>query len=142
MRPCYLLLILCVLLASCGKDPNTYVPHVSGYWEIQEVTLASGEKKVYQYNETIDFIAIDTSMKGFRKKLKPGFNNTYNASKDAEAVEARIENDSLNLYYKTPYAEWKETVLNADEENLTIINQNKDLYIYKRYQSITIDLEE
>ncbi len=142
MRKCCTILILCLLVAGCTKDPNVLVPHVSGYWEIQEVTLASGEKKVYQFNQTIDYIIIDSSLNGFRKKLKPGFNNTYTTSKDVETIEARIENDSLNLYYKTLYATWKETVLNADEGNLTIINQNKDVYLYKRYQSLTLDIEE
>ena len=41
----------------------------------------------------------------------------------------KIENDSLNLYYKTPFSSWKETILKASEDKLQIINQNK-VYIY------------
>ena len=132
--------LFCLLLFTCSENPELYIEHIQGYWEIEEVTLADGNKKEYKINETIDYISLNDSLYGFRKKLKPGINNTYFTSGDTESILLKIENDELNIYYSTPYASWKETVLEADSENLRIINKNKDVYLYKRYTPIKLDV--
>jgi hypothetical protein len=129
--------ILCIV--SCSQKPETYIEHLQGYWEIQKVTLANGAVKAYQINETIDYIRLNDSLKGFRKKLKPGLNGTYYTSDDAEAVQVKVENDSLRIYYSTPYSTWKETVLKANELQLQVINENKAVYLYKRYSPLELD---
>jgi hypothetical protein len=133
--------IIVLILFSCSEKPETYIKHLEGYWEIEEVTLSNGVKKQYTFNETIDYININDSLYGFRKKLKPGINNTYFTSDDSEALRLKIENDSLNIYYKTPYANWKETVLEASHEHLKIANENNNVYLYKRYTPINLDVE-
>ncbi|WP_340155164.1 lipocalin family protein [uncultured Winogradskyella sp.] len=137
-----LLLVLMVSIFSCSKNPESYIKHIEGYWEIQEVTMADGSKKEYKFNETIDYIGINDSLKGFRKKLKPGINDTYFTSGDAEDIQLKVENDKLYIYYTTPYANWKETVLNANAKQLKIMNEDQNIYLYKRYTSIILDLEE
>ena len=72
------LLLFTSLLLSCSKNPETLIPHLSGYWEIDEVTLADGTKRDFNYNETIDYISVTDSLTGFRKKLKPSFELTPN----------------------------------------------------------------
>ncbi len=133
--------LICLLILSCSENPESYIPHIEGYWEIVEVTLPDGNKKEYKFNETIDYISINDSLHGFRKKLKPGINDTYFTSSDAESLMVKIENDSLNIYYSTPFANWKETVLEATSENLRVINKNKTVYLYKRYTPIILDIE-
>ena len=133
--------LICLFIFSCSENPETYIEHLNGYWEIEEVTLANGSVKQYQFNETIDYISINDSLKGFRKKLKPGINDTYFTSDDAEALVLKIENDSLHIYYTTPYAEWKESVLEATPSLLKVVNQRKDIYLYKRYTPINLSEE-
>lgn len=135
------LIIILFVFFSCSQNTSSYLQHINGYWEIEKVELYDGTEKVYKYNETIDYIEINDSLKGFRKKLRPVFNNTYVATQDAKGLTAKIENDSLNLYYKTPYASWKETVLLANENQLQVINANKDVYIYKRFKGLDLDIE-
>ncbi len=137
MKKAYYLLF--VLLIGCSKNPEDLKQHLTGYWEISEVILKDGTKKQYSINETIDYIEITEDTLGFRKKMKPNFNGTYETSKDTEHFVVKIEKDSLNLYYKTPFSSWKETVLHASKDKLQVINQNKVLYLYKRYTPITID---
>ena len=137
----FFVLFLIFVLASCSQNPEQYLEHINGYWEIEEVQFTNGDVKPYKYNESIDYISINDSLIGFRKKLKPGFNSKYITSKDAEGITAKIENDSLNLYYKTPYASWKETILKADENSLKVINDRETIYLYKRYKPIELDLE-
>jgi hypothetical protein len=133
--------ILVLLIFSCSKNPESYIQHIDGYWEITEVIFPDGNKKEYTFNETIDYISVNDSLNGFRKKLKPGINGTYFTSEDAEALVIKIENDSLNIYYSTRYNTWKETILEATPENLRVINDNKTVYLYKRYTPINLDVE-
>jgi len=136
-----ILILLLSLILSCSNSPENYLEHVNGYWEIDQVIFTNGDKKTYKYNETIDYISVNDNFMGFRKKLKPGFNSTYITSKDAEGITVKIENDSLNLYYKTPYAAWKETVLSADKNKLKVANDRETIYIYKRYKPLELDLD-
>ncbi|WP_055445405.1 hypothetical protein [Lacinutrix himadriensis] len=135
----HVILLLALTIFSCSPNPETFIPHINGYWEIDEVTLHDGSKKDYNYNDTIDYFEINDSLTGFRKKMKPNFLGTYETSKDAETMQIIIENDSLNVYYKTPFAKWKETILLASTSQLKIINQNKDVYLYKRYQPLDLE---
>ena len=133
------LIIFAFFFLGCSKDPNTFIPHLNGYWEIEEVTLSNGTKKTYNYNDTVDYIEISDSLTGFRTKLKPNFSGTYETSTVKERIEIKIENDSLQLMYSTPYSNWKETVLNANKDQLLIINTNKDMYLYKRYEPLNLE---
>jgi hypothetical protein len=134
--------ILFVLIVSCSKNPEIDIKQIEGYWEITEVIFPNGDKKSYTYNETIDFISINDSLRGFRKKLNPGINDTYYTSDDAEGLVVKLENNSLNIYYKTPYNTWKETVLEATPEILRVVNSNDVVYVYKRYNSLKLDIED
>lgn len=136
-----LLIFFCLILFGCSQNPENYIEHLNGYWEIEEVTLADGTKKQYTFSETIDYIKINDSLKGFRKKLKPGINDTYFTSDDAESLFLKIENGSLKMYYSTPFAKWEETVLEASAKHLKIENENKNVYLYKRYTPIQLDVE-
>ncbi|MBO6881833.1 lipocalin family protein [Winogradskyella sp.] len=136
-----LIWLLSIVLLGCSENPETYIQHLEGYWEIEEVTLADGTTREYTFNETIDYISLNDSLFGFRKKLKPGINDTYYTSDDAESLKIKIENGDLNLYYSTPYAEWTETVLEASPERLKIKNADNNVYLYKRYTPINLDIE-
>ncbi|MEO8935149.1 MAG: hypothetical protein ABI295_12660 [Xanthomarina sp.] len=137
MNSKYLILTLGIfIITSCSKNPETYIEHLEGYWEIKEVILPDGSKKKYTYNDTVDYIEVSDSLVGFRLKLKPGFDGTYETSKDNEQFSIKVENDSLNLYYKTPFDTWKETVLLANKEQLKVINNNKTVFLYKKFTPI------
>lgn len=131
--------LMMFLLMGCSSNPETFIPYLNGYWEIEEVTLSDGTKRSYKYNGTIDYISISDSLTGFRKKLKPNLDGSFSTSNDAESITLKIENNSLIMYYRTEFSNWKETVLNASESKLRIINTNKDVYLYKRYQPLNLE---
>ena len=126
--------ILMLFLLGCSKNPNDFIPYVNGYWEIEEVTFPDGTKKIFKYNDTVEYIKISDSVRGIRIKLKPDMIGGFQTSEDAESFQLKIENDSLNAYYNTSFAKWKETILLASEEHLLVINHAKVRYLYKRYQ--------
>ncbi len=131
-----ILSFLTLLLFNCTNNPERFIPFLEGYWEIREVTLPDGTKKIYDFNNTVDYIKISDNLTGFRKKLKPTFTGSFQTSNEGEELQLKIENDSLNVYYNTPFAQWKETILSASENELLIINKAKVRYLYKRYQPI------
>ncbi len=134
-----ILLIIITITLGCSKNPEINIEHLNGYWEIDEVTLPDGAKRDYNFNETIDYIEITDSLTGFRKKLKPNFDGTYATSDDSESLRIVMENDSLNIYYTTPYSIWKETVLEASEKRMVVKNLDNILYVYKRYEPIVFE---
>ena len=139
MKKTLTLITILFTVLSCTKNPEQLIEHIDGYWEIESVTLSNGKKKDYKVNQTVDYISINDSLKGFRKKMKPRFDGKYETSKDEETLQLKVENDSLNLYYTTAFSNWKETVLMANKNQLKIVNQNNNVYLYKRFTPITIE---
>jgi len=132
-------LLLLMVVFGCTDNLEDNISYMNGYWEIKEVTLPDGSKREYTFSETIDFFEVNDSLIGFRKKMKPNFDGTFSTSEDAEALQIKIENDSLNIYYSTPYAKWKETILDVSEDQIVIQNQAKLRYTYKRYEPLELD---
>ncbi len=134
-----IIVLFVIIMAGCKENVETYITHIPGYWEIEKVLLADGTERDYSYNETIDYFFVSDSLTGFRKKLKPSFDGKFTAFNTSEAFKVIIENDSLNIYYNTPFDSWKETILIANSEQLKIINSNKNVYLYKRYVPLKIE---
>ncbi len=124
---------------SCKKDHSTVINNISGYWEIEHVKFSDGSKKNYTINETIDYIEVNKDRTGFRKKMKPTFSGTYITSENKQSFKIKIENDSLNVYYKSAYTSWKETILSSSKKHLEIVNQNNVVYLYKRYTPLNLE---
>ncbi|WP_166967968.1 lipocalin family protein [Yeosuana marina] len=134
-----LILLLSLITYSCKEPVENFIPHLNGYWEIEKVILASGDVHDYKYNPLVDYFKLTDSLKGYRKKLKPLLDGTFADSKDTEQFNIKIEHDSLNIYYNTKFSSWKETILSASDNQLKIINANKNIYIYKPYKPLNIN---
>lgn len=120
-------------LISCNNSsPEEKIRNLEGYWEIEQADLPEGISKEFRFSEWIDYIEVD-SMKGIRKKVKPQLDGGFITSEDSENFEIRLENDSLNLYYKTPFSEWKETVISSEADELVVLNRDGIIYTYKRF---------
>ncbi len=142
MKNNILLFLLSLFVISCSnRDPEEKLQNLNGYWEVEKVEFPDESIKNFRMSETVDFFGIENK-KGIRKKVMPQFDGTYLVTENAEKVEARIENDSLNLYYSTPYDSWKETVLEAKENELSIINNRGIIYHYKRFVPLLSVLDE
>ncbi|WP_417196289.1 hypothetical protein [Bizionia sp.] len=134
-----LLLVTALVISSCTKTPDESLKNFEGYWEIERVTLKDGRIKEYNFNDTIDFISLEDSLQGVRKKMKPNFMGTFETSKDAETFIIKIENDSLNVYYTTPFDSWKETILLVTKKQLKVVNKHEAVFLYKRYKPLNLD---
>ena len=138
-----ILIFSIICLASCSKtDPREQLDNLNGYWQIEKVEVQKDSVIEYGLSPYIDYIEVNDST-GFRKKLKPKIDGGFiKASSDAEKITAKIEDNSLFLYYTTPFNEWKEEVLEANEEELVILNRDDKKYYYQRYKPLLSQDEE
>lgn len=128
------------LLVSCQEkqNPEEQLKSLNGYWQIEKVNVSKDSVINYQINPIVDYFEMD-GHKGYRKKVRPKLDGTYTASEDSEKIEAKIENDSLRLYYSTPYDKWKETVLHAGNDKLSLKNEEGKIYHYNRFTPLLSD---
>jgi hypothetical protein len=124
-----------VLLGCQQNNPEEQLGHLTGYWEIDSVEITEDSVINYKVNATVDYMEFDGN-EGFRKKVKPQFDGSYKTSEDVEDISAKIENDSLRLYYKTPFDEWMETVISAEEDKFSVLNRDGKIYYYTKFTSL------
>ncbi|WP_425236640.1 hypothetical protein [Ulvibacterium sp.] len=110
---------------------------LNGYWEIAKVSFSDGNTKEYKVSTSIDFIKID-SLKGYRKKVQPKFDGTFDTSNDAEFFLIKEQNGEFILHYKNDLSEWKETILEVSRDNFSVSNEAGITYAYKRFNPINV----
>ena len=129
-----LLLAIFFVFNSCGKkDATIQKDKLGGYWGIESVQLHNGSIKDFSINAVVDFVEISEE-KGVRTKVAPQFDGSFVNNGTAEKFQLIVENDSLNLYYTTPFDSWKETVLVATDSVLKILNRDSKIYTYKKFR--------
>jgi len=132
-------ILLIVWFWSCNDSSinKEDLHHLNGYWEISEVEFPDGSIKEYGINPTIDFIQLQED-KGYRKKMKPQFDGTYDTSKDVEDFEVSHDNETFALRYKNEFSEWEEKLVQLDSVSFSVTNQEGVTYKYKRFEPIKI----
>jgi len=129
----YILLLTVLIASSCAKqDPNEQIEYLDGYWSIEKAVLEDGTEKDFSISTTVDFIEVQKTS-GIRKKLQPRLDGTFVTSDNAETFELKVEDDSLRLYYKTPFDSWKETIIKAKDSSLVVLNRDGKTYFYKKF---------
>jgi hypothetical protein len=134
----FLLLFTIFLLNACTTSVSKEeLIKLNGYWEIIEVEFSNGQKKSYKVNPSIDYIELK-EMKGYKKKVQPKFDGTYNISNDSEPFTI-IEKDGVFMFtYKNILSEWEEKLISIDDNTFIISNEDNITYTYKRYEPIKI----
>ena len=127
-----------LLFVGCiSKVDPASLPLLNGYWEIEKVVFPDGNTKTYEVNTSIDFIEIN-GKEGFRKKMQPQFNGTYNTSNDAEQFTILWGKNALIIKYSNAEISWEETLLSLSEERFEVISETGVTYHYKRYKPIEL----
>lgn len=127
------------LVASCGKE---FTPEdlkiINGYWEIEKAKLPDGEVKDYTINSSIDFFEINDKGVGFRQKVMPQVNGEYLTNEVQENLTIVNESGKTWLMYKTEFAEWKEELVELDEDEFVVKNESDIIYYYKKAVPFTL----
>lgn len=135
MRKLVSLLLSICFLACSEKISVSDLNHINGYWEIEEVEFPDGESKEYDVNMTIDYFEYN-NVKGFRKKVQPTFDGTYNTSNDAESFQI-IERDGFFwMSYQNNLSSWEEQITEITKTNMVLKNKEGLSYHYRRFEPI------
>lgn len=135
----FIILPLLLFAISCEKpNPEAQKQNLSGYWEIKTVKMPNGEKKEFNINTVVDYIEMKGDS-GSRTKVTPKFDGTFNTNGISEDFTLKIEEDSLRMYYKTPFDEWKETVMEAKDSTLSVKNRDNKIYTYSKFKKFEFE---
>jgi hypothetical protein len=128
-----------VVLVGCSpKVTEGDLQNLNGYWEIKEVSFPNGDTKDFRSSTTIDYIELD-GMKGFRKKVQPKFNGTFETSNDAELFTILQNENHFELNYTGSTDSWTEEIISISKDNFSVINQDTLTYSYKRYEPLNLN---
>lgn len=135
-----LVLIGCLLLCvGCSSGISKEdLPKLNGYWEIEQVVFPDGSTKDYTVNTTVDYIQWDAT-EGFRKKMRPKFDGTYETSDDAEAFTISEKDGYFSIDYKTELSEWTERLIVLEDDAFSVVNEDSLQYDYKRFEPISVE---
>jgi len=132
------LIFITISLIGCGSPiSKPDLNQLNGYWEIVSVEFADGQKKNYTVNPSIDYIELK-EMKGFKKKMHPKFDGTYDTSNDLEAFSIIQKEGIFLISYQNNLSSWEEQLIKLEENTFTIVNEDNVTYSYKRYEPINI----
>lgn len=138
MKYFYLILTLLTFTACQEKMTWERITDMNGYWEIEQVTFPDGSEKNYSINTSVDYIEIKDK-KGFRKKVQPKLNGTYDTSNDAEPFSLIEKNGEFSMHYKNALSEWEEKITSLSKDNFILTNQEGTSYHYKRFEPIKLN---
>lgn len=135
MRKQISLILFLSFLACSEKISVSDLNHINGYWEIEEVKFPDGGSKEYDVNVTIDYFEYN-NMKGFRKKVQPTFDGTYNTSSDAESFQINERDGFFWMSYQNDLSSWEEQIKEITKSNMVVKNKEGLSYHYRRFQPI------
>ncbi|MBT8297496.1 MAG: hypothetical protein KJO52_04105 [Maribacter sp.] len=130
--------IFILLLACQNKIAEQELALLNGYWEIEKVILANGQIKEYNVNTTVDYIELK-DLSGFRKKVYPKFDGSFDTSNDAEYFTIINRKDHFEINYKNELSEWIEVLKTLDENSFSVTNTENITYKYKRFKPISVN---
>lgn len=137
-----LILFLFLTLNSCKENVENYIPHISGYWEIENVKNNNELLKNYTISTNIDFFIVNEDLSGFRKKVAPTLDGKYITTDDNIAFNLEVKDNILKIKYSKNDINFEETIVSASEEKLVITNDAGLIYTYKPYKPINIEANE
>tara|TARA_B100001939_G_scaffold195221_1_gene167957 strand:+ start:8890 stop:9336 length:447 start_codon:yes stop_codon:yes gene_type:complete len=127
-----------IFFISCNKTNNIAdnniknIKYLNGYWEISKVTKNSQVIKNYDFNGTVDFYFLDDKNQGYRKKVKPRINGSFEITMHQMMVKIKEDKKNLYLVYGKN-EEYSETLVKLDSSILITKNNDGRVFEYKRF---------
>jgi len=139
MRKFVLIITVAFSLFSCSKNPESYIQHIEGYWEIADVSKNNKSVKSYTISTSIDYFKLNDDLTGFRKKVAPSLDGKFTVTQHESPFVLKIENNELLIYYTVNNITFKETIDSASENELVITNADGFEYTYKPFEKLILD---
>lgn len=138
--------LLCLFIGSVGCSSPTpskeeLPENLTGYWKIHQVKEKGGDIRDYKVSTTVDYIEVKPDLTGFRRKLKPKLDSTYEMTGNIEHFKINYATDSITFTYKTDLDEWNERLISSTKDEFTVKNNRGITYTYNRFESLKKELE-
>ena len=127
-----------IFFISCNKNNNIAdnyiknIKYINGYWEISKVIKNGQVIKNYDFNGTVDFYFLDDKNQGYRKKVKPIINGSFDISMHQMVLTIKEDKKNLYLVYGEN-EEYSETLIKLDSMILITKNNDGRIFEYKRF---------
>jgi len=140
MKKSLLLLSLTFLLLNCSDNPESYIKHINGYWEIKHVEKDNQLLKEYNISSNVDYFEVnEKTLTGFRKKVTPTLEGKFIINKHESPFTLKIIEKELIISYNVNGNEYQETIKNASKEKMVITNTEGITYVYRPFISINLE---
>ncbi len=140
LKTCILFISFACCIACSNSINKENLQDLNGYWEIEKAVGKNGETKVYKVNTTIEYIALNDSLQGTRRKVKPVIGGKFQTNGDEETISITQEDNTYFIHYKNDQSNWKETLIEVNADHFTTQNNTSETkFYYKRYQPITVE---
>ena len=126
------LIILFFFTLSCNKQINLDL--INGYWEIVSVSKNNEFFKEYPFSNAVDFFIIDSLNNGYRKKIKPKINGSFEITLHEIPISITNNNNSYEINYYSAGNQYIETINKLDQNRLIIKNSEGIIFSYKRFE--------
>ena len=126
------LIILFFFIISCDKQINLDL--INGYWEIVSVSKNNEFIKEYPFSNAVDFFIIDSLNNGYRKKIKPKINGSFEITLHEIPISIKNSNNFYVIKYYSTGNQYTETISKLDQNRLVIKNSEGIIFSYKRFE--------
>ena len=126
------LIILFFFTLSCNNQIN--LDYINGYWEIVSVSKNNKFLKEYPFSNAVDFFVIDSLNNGFRKKIKPKIDGSFEITLHEIPISIKDNNNSFDIVYFSSGNQYIETINILDQNRLIIKNSEGIIFSYKRFE--------
>ena len=126
------LIILFFFTLSCDSHIN--IDFINGYWEIVSVSKNNEFVKEYPFSNAVDFFIIDSLNNGYRKKIKPKINGSFEITLHEIPISIKTNNKSHEIKYYSAGNQYVETIYRLDQNRLVIKNSEGIIFSYKRFE--------
>jgi len=128
-----------ILLCSCKTDVSTYIPFIEGYWEIVSVSKDQKKVKEFKMSGSIDYFKVNSDVSGYRKKVTPRFDGTFEMSQHESKFTISIRDNRLWIDYTNNEVTYSEEIIRANSTHLIISNSDGFIYTYKPYEPLIFE---
>jgi len=139
MRKYILFFIVASSIWSCSNNPESYIEHIEGYWEIKDVSKNNKSIKSFTISTSVDYFKVNDDLTGYRKKVAPSLDGSFNITQHESPFILKVENNKLYIYYTVNNVTFKETLQKASDKELIITNAEGFKYTYKPFEQFTFE---
>jgi len=128
-----------ILLISCKSEVSTYIPFIEGYWEIVNVSKDQKKVKDYKMSGSVDYFKVNADLSGYRKKVTPRFDGTFEISQHISEFTLSIKDNHLWVIYTNNNVTYSEEIVRANNSSLILSNSDGFIYTYKPYEPLIFE---